>query len=106
MSAKGLLEQTFIFGNLGQTLLVHGRISTVELRRPAGEFFPEELVSGVEAFLLVDDPTDVRLQVGDGVWPVEGTLTSHADALRQIATHDLPRLVWVVQRSPAKGRVQ
>src|SRR4051812_35691394 len=83
--------------------VIHGRVSTVELKRGDGEQFPETLVRKAEAFLLDQDGTDLQLQMGEDVWPVVGAGPRDEDRLRQLTTRNLPHLAWFVQAAPGKG---
>src|SRR5690606_35315640 len=67
------------------------------------EEFPDGLVPNGEVFLF-GESREVRLQVGEESWTVEGRAPRDRDSLRLVIGTDLPRLAWLVQTSPAKGR--
>lgn len=83
--------------------VIHGRVATADLRRTDGESFPEGLVSKSEVFLIDGQSGELRLRAGDEIWEVEGVGSRDCDTLRQISTHNLPQLTWLVQAVPAQG---
>ena len=83
--------------------VIHGRVATADLRRTDGESFPEGLVPKSEVFLIDSQSGELRLRAGNEIWEVEGAKPRDCDILRQISTHNLPRLTWLVQAVPAQG---
>ena len=77
--------------------VIHGRVTTADLRRVEGDRFPAGLTLNSEVFLHCDDFGEFQLRIGKKVWAVEGTAPRDRVVLRQIGTRDLPRLVWLVQ---------
>lgn len=83
--------------------VIHGRVTTADLRRADGKRFPEGLVSKSEVLFIEGQDGEIRLQVGDGIWEVESAQPRDCDILRQISTRSLPLLAWLVQPVPAQG---
>ena len=83
--------------------VIHGRVTTLELHRVDEDRFPAGLPINAEVMLLDEDRGEFRIGVGEEVWSVTGAKDRDADQLRQIASRNLPQLVWLVQVTPARG---
>ena len=83
--------------------VMHGRVTTADLRRADKDCFPEGLIAGSEVVLSGGEDDGFRIQAGEDAWEVEGVARPDVDALRQMNMRSLPRLAWLVQATPARG---
>jgi len=86
--------------------VIHGRISSADLRRADDELFPASLQAKSE--VAVEQPTsgETVLVIGNGRWAVEGVGSTHSSLLREVARRGLPQLAWLAQTSPKRGPAQ
>ena len=79
--------------------VIHGRISTADLRRVDGESFPTNLTPKSEILLRERPSGETVLHLGDHRWEVEGVGSSDTDCLREVARRGMPMIAWLVQVS-------
>ena len=86
--------------------VIHGRISSADLRRAGGEPFPASLQAKSE--VAVEQPTsgETVLGIGNDRWEIDGVGSTHSSLLREVARRGLPRLAWLAQTSPKRGQAQ
>lgn len=84
--------------------VIHGRISTADLRRADGEPFPAGLQAKSEVSVEQRSSGETMLVSGSDRWEVEGVGRADSDSLREIARRGMPRLAWLVQPSPRGGQ--
>ena len=85
--------------------VIHGRISSADLRRADGEPFPAGLPAQSEVSIEQRSSSDLLLVLGDR-WEVEGVGSADSDCLREIVRRGQPRLAWLAQTSPKRGSAQ
>ncbi|WP_295404542.1 hypothetical protein [uncultured Thiocystis sp.] len=83
--------------------LIHGRTSSVELRRSEDEPFPKTISPLSEATLHHQDSGVWLLRIGEDDWEVKGVSGADQDALRNLRTGALHRLCWLAQKTPDTG---
>lgn len=84
--------------------VIHGRISTADLRRTDGEPFPAGLQAKSEISIEQRSSGETMLVSRNDRWEVEGVGNTDADSLREIARRGMPTLAWLVQPSPQGGQ--
>lgn len=85
--------------------VIHGRVSSADLRRADGKLFPANLQAQSEVSIEQRSSGETLLVLGDR-WEVEGVGNADSDCLREIVGRGLPRLAWLVQTSPKRGPAQ
>ncbi len=86
--------------------VIHGRISSADLRRANGEPFPASLQAKSEVAVEQSSSGEAVLIIGSDRWEVEGVGSTHSSLLREVARRGLPRLAWLAQTSPKRGPAQ
>ena len=85
--------------------VIHGRVSTADVRRTDGERFPGNLP--VKAEVSVRRRSDETVfAIGDRSWIVEGVGRADSDCLGELAQRGMPTVAWVVQWSRERALLQ
>lgn len=84
--------------------VIHGHLSTADLRRTDGEPFPSTLAARSEVSLSERPSGEAELRIGDDRWEVEGVAHADASCLREIARRGLPVIAWIVQVAKSRER--
>ena len=85
--------------------VIHGRMSTADVRRADGECFPNNLPAKPEVSVRWRSD-ETLLAIGDRSWIVQGVGRADSECLRELARRGMPTIAWVVQRSPEQVLVQ
>ena len=83
--------------------VIHGRVSSADLRRTDGERFPSNLPAKSEVLIAEGPASETMLEVDGDRYEVEGVGSADSDCLRELTLRAMPMVAWLVQASP--GRV-
>ena len=86
--------------------VIHGRISTADMRRTDGEPFPAVLQAKSEISIEQRSSGETMLVSGNDRWEVEGVGRADSDSLREVARRGMPTLVWLVQLPYRRGQAR
>lgn len=82
--------------------VIHGRVSSADLRRTDGERFPN--LPAKSEVLFVEGPAgETTLEVDGDRYEVEGVGSADSDCLRELTSRAMPMVAWLVQASPKRG---
>ena len=83
--------------------VIHGRISSADLRRADGEPLPASLRAKSEVAVEQQTSGETVLVIRNDRWEVEGVGSTHSSLLREVVRRGMPTLAWLVQLSPNQG---
>ena len=83
--------------------VIHGRISSADLRRADREPFPASLQAKSEVAVEQSSCGEAVLVIGNDRWEVEGVGSTHSSLLQEVAQRGMPTLAWLVQFRPTKA---
>lgn len=83
--------------------VIHGRVSSADLRRTDGQRFPGNLPAKTEVLIAQGPAGETMLEMDGDRYEVEGVGGADSDCLRELTLRAMPMVAWLVQASPGRG---
>lgn len=83
--------------------VIHGRVSSADLRRTDGQRFPSNLPAKSEVLVAEGPAGETMLEVDGDRYEVEGVGSADSDCLRELTLRAMPMVAWLAQASPGRG---